>query len=56
MVRNAFLAFLGLVGLFFILRYPADVVGLLNLFVEAADRMADALRSLVHNLPGKAKG
>lgn len=56
MVRNSFLAFLGLVGLFFILRYPGDVVGLLGLFVEAADRMADALRGLVRGLPSQAKG
>jgi hypothetical protein len=56
MVRNVFLAFIGLVALFFIVRYPADLVSLFNLFVEAADKMANALQGLVHTLPSKVNG
>jgi hypothetical protein len=56
MVRNVIASFFGLVLLFFIVRYPTDVIGLLNLFVEAADKMANALQGLVHTLPAKVNG
>jgi len=51
MVRNIFMAFIGLVILMFVIRYPNDVVGLLNLFVTAASKIANALQSLVHSAP-----
>ena len=56
MVRNIFLAFIGLVGLFFILSYPNDVISLLNMFVNAAASMAHALQSLVQGLPAHVTG
>jgi hypothetical protein len=56
MVRNIFMAFFGLVALFFIIRDPADLVSLLNLFIEAADKMSNALQGLVHTLPSKVNG
>ena len=56
MVRNIFLMFIGLVGLFFILSYPSDVIALLNMFVNAAASMAHALQSLVQGLPAHISG
>ena len=53
MVRNIFLAFIGLVGLYFILRYPGDVISLLQMFVDGAQKMASSLSHL--NLGGGAK-
>jgi hypothetical protein len=46
MIEKAFIAFLGLVGLFFILLYPDRVVDFLQLFVDSAFKVAHALAGL----------
>lgn len=55
MVRNIFMATIALVVLFFVIRYPSDVVGLFQLIVDAASKIANALQGLVHSLPSTAQ-
>jgi hypothetical protein len=54
MVRNLFVSFIGLVVLFFVIRYPGDIIALLQLFVNAASKIANSLQSLVHSVPSQA--
>lgn len=46
MVGKVIVSFLALVGLYFILLYPGQVVEILQLFVDGAHKMAKALRNL----------
>jgi hypothetical protein len=56
MVEKLFITFIGLVGLFFILMYPERVVEFLQLFVDAAFKVAKALSGLdVHDNAVKGK-
>jgi hypothetical protein len=50
MVEKVFTAFIGLVGLYFVLMYPDRVVDFLQLFVDTAHHIAQALANLnVHS-------
>jgi hypothetical protein len=49
MIEKVFLTFLFLVALFFVLMYPAKVVEFLQLFVNGAKSVAQALSGLSLN-------
>lgn len=46
MVEKVFTAFIALVGLYFVLMYPEKIVDFLQLFVDGAHRVAEALSNL----------
>jgi len=46
MIAKAFGIFFGLVALYFILMYPDQIVGLLQVFVDGAHKSAHALHHL----------
>jgi hypothetical protein len=53
MVKNAISIFAGLVALIFIVNHPDQIVTFLQMFVDAARGVADALANL--NVQGKGK-